>query len=277
MLGCAEKLTQPVVDPEPSLSVEKNSVLDTDEEREAVQRVEGEAKTNVGKDNERSLARAEHTTPRVKVAAAAERSLVLHAVATGGDVEDQVEGPSQGLVEEKADDVVDGGVLEEVELGEKALQVISLGAGSKGHILVHVASEAVVAVVGELPGEVGDAKNGVREPADNVVEGLVLGEGAMAALVAQNPDAGANEALNVAVDDPGERSQVEIRNGGNVGDGSITQADSHAKITDQVGQSDDSRGLKAVLGDGIPDGVDVRELRFRHEPVSISSQSIGSK
>lgn len=161
----------------------------------------------------------------------------------------------------------DGGVLEElVEVdGTKQglLGGLRLSGGDEGHVLLHVTGEAVVTVVRELPREVRDHEGGVEHPADHVVQLLVLGEGTMAALVTQNPDTGANETLDEAVNHPGGTADDGVLNGGDVGESSPHEGGHHGVVPEDIVEGRPERRLKAVSGNGVPDGLDIRVLRLR--------------
>lgn len=56
------------------------------------------------------------------------------------------------------------------------------------------------------------------------IQALVLGEGTVAALMSQDPDASKDEALNGGVGDPSSGSQVDGGQHRNVGDGEVDQS-----------------------------------------------------
>lgn len=82
----------------------------------------------------------------------------------------------------------------------------------------------------------------------------------MAALVAEDPDAGADEALQPAVEHPGDAAVEGFGDGGDVGQGGVGQAGDHGEVTEDIVEGGDERGLEAVGGDGVPDGLNVGEL-----------------
>lgn len=84
------------------------------------------------------------------------------------------------------------------------LLVVYASGGDENHVLLHVAGELVVTVVRELPREVRDHESGVTEESDSVVQFLVLGEGAVTTLMAQDPETGADEALDEPVGAPSD-------------------------------------------------------------------------
>lgn len=87
----------------------------------------------------------------------------------------------------------------------------------------------------------------------------MLGEGTVTSLVAQDPKTSANEALNEAIDNPGNGPEGGILNGGDVSNGGPAKSANHGNIAKQIGHGDGHLGLKAVLRDGSPNGVDIRE------------------
>lgn len=155
------------------------------------------------------------------------------------------------------DELVGGRILEHLKGSHCALEIVRLGPRDKGHVLLHVAGEHVVAVVRKLPGVVRHQQSRVGEEADNVVEPAVLGKGAVSGLVSQDPKTSADQALNEAIDNPGNGPESGIRNGGNVRDGSPAKSSNHDNIAHQIAHGDGHGWLKAVLGDGSPDGVDI--------------------
>jgi hypothetical protein len=104
----------------------------------------------------------------------------------------------------------------------------------------------------DLPGEVGDEQDRVQRPADDIVDSLVWREGAVAALVGEDPDAGAGAALEEAVKDPGEDAEGER---GEVVDlqGEVEEDSGVDEVADYVGAGDEEGAVEAVRGDGIAD------------------------
>lgn len=219
-----------------------------------------ERQANVRQGNKGSFAATEHGAGRVKMAAAQEAGRgLLVAVGSSRHVEQQVKDPAKELVEDERDGLEHGRVLEVLHVeGELALLVVVLRLGDKGHVLFHVAGELVVAVVGKLPRVVRHHEARVGEEAHDVVEQRVFGKGAVAGLVAQDPEPGADEALDVAVDDPGRDPQRRVLDGGDVAHGGPAERANHEGITDQVAHGPQHRRLEAVLRDRLAQGVDVR-------------------
>lgn len=76
---------------------------------------------------------------------------------------------------------------------------VGLAVGHENGVLVHVVVVSVVAGVAELPAEEGDHQHAVEEPAGNGVDGKVLGERIMAAVVCKDPETSEETSLDEAV------------------------------------------------------------------------------
>lgn len=221
-------LTEPVVDPEVGLRVGQQDILYANDTRQLVKAKKGHGQAQVRQSNERGLIGTKDGAGGVEVALAKPVSLSLKTSTAGGGVQEQVREPSEELVRDKLNEVVNRGVLEKLQLGENSLlQVIGASPGDKCHVLLHVAGVTVVAVVRELPGEVGDQQQGVREKANDIIELLVLAEGAVAGLVTEDPDTGADQTLDEAVNDPGCRAGSGVRDLGDEGNGGPAERSSH--------------------------------------------------
>lgn len=190
--------------------------------------------------------------------------LALHAVLASRRVDEQVRLPASELVEEELEHLHDGDVLKElrveVQVGEALAGALLDGLGHKGHVLLHVAGEAVVAVVRVLPRKVGHHERRVHEPAHEVVEAAVHREGAVAALVRQNPHARQDQALDVAVDDPRGGAPELVLDLRNVRQGRVAQRKGQRVVAHDIAHGPRRRRLKAVGGNPAFDGVDVWEL-----------------
>lgn len=249
-----------MVDPEVRLSIGQQHRARSNDASELVQSKEHRAEANVSQEDEGGFAATEHGAAGSKVALAQDVGCgPLETGRASRDVEGQVHLPSEKLVREQGNQLVDGSVLKHLKDRQDALGIVGLGPGNKRHVLLHMAGVHVVTVVRELPRVVGDQETGVRQEANNVVQRGVLGEGTVTGLVAQDPKTGGNQALNEAVDNPGNGPEGGILNGGDVGDGGPAKSSNHGHIPEQIGHGDGHLGLKAVLGDGGPDGVDIRE------------------
>lgn len=250
------------MDPEVGDGIEEEHVPASDDSGAVVDHARGDEEANVGDKDPEALAGAEDGAHGVEVALGPPAGgFALEAVGAAGDVEEEVGLPAEELVGEEADEGDDGGVLEEVVLDadaeDAALLVLGLGAGHESHVLLHVAGEAVVAGVGVLPREVGHEEEGVGGPADDVVDAGVQGEGAVAALVGEDPETRAHEALDEAVGDPGGAADARVLDAGDVGDGGVGQRRDEEGVPHEIRARDPERGLEAVGGDGVADGVDV--------------------
>lgn len=255
-----------MVHPEVRHEVEEEHGVPAEDGRAVVDGRTGDHEANVGDGNVQRLAGPEDGARGVKVALGAPAlAVLLTAVGASRDVEEEVSLPSEQLVHDQPEQRDNGRILEQVsidaELGEEALLVVLLGARHEGHVLLHVAREPVVAGVRELPREEGNKKERVGRPSHNAVDALVEGEGAVAALVRENPEARAHEALDETVDEPrrdAERLVLDLGDVGNRGPGEHRNAND---VSREVRERDPEGGLEAVGRDGVADGVDVRVLR----------------
>jgi hypothetical protein len=254
-----KKLTEPVVNPEVGNKPQEHDGGDANLLRRPVENGAEDGETNVGEEDEDGLVGAEDGAEGVEVADAEPLAEAgdgaLQTALAGGGVEEHVHLPAEELVGDEVDELGDGSVLEELSpvdteepglaggalsggllLAEGGLVDVALGLahGDEGHVLLHVAGEAVVAVVRELPGEVRDAEEGVEEPAGHIVDAGVRAEGAVAALVSENPDAGADKALEEAVDHPGGDAVGGVGDAGDVGEGGPDERRDDAEVADDV-------------------------------------------
>lgn len=259
-----------MVNPDVRHAVEEERVEAANLLGDKVQHGAHDGQADVGEEDEDGLAGTEHGAGGVEVADAEPlgeaRGLALVGALAGGGVEEQVELPSEELVADEAQHLPDGRVVKELleaNAGEQGLAGrLGGGGGDKGHVLLYVAVVEVVAVVGELPREEGHQEEAVQGPAGDVVDLVVQGEGAVAALVAQDPDAGADEALDEAVDHPGGDAEVRVGDGGDEGEGSPDEGGHHGQVAEDVVVRGDQRRLEAMGGNSILDGLDVRENGF---------------
>lgn len=102
----------------------------------------------------------------------------------------------------------------------------------------------------------------MTEEADNIIQPLVLGEGTVAAFMAKDPEAGANEALNETVGDPGGGPERKIVNARDESRSSPAGGGDENNVAGQIGQRYRGRRLEALLRDGLPEGVDIGERFF---------------
>ncbi len=93
----------------------------------------------------------------------------------------------------------------------------------------------------------------MHDQSHGIVQLLGLGEGAMAAFVGENPDAGEDESLDGGVCNPRGESEVDVREERDEGDGEVDQGGEVEVIADDVGHGAEDRGLEAVCWNGIVD------------------------
>ncbi len=232
-----------------------------------VERSAGQQEADVRDGNVQSLAGAENSARRVKMALSEPAHVLLLAILSGRDVEQQVGLPASQLVDEQLEKVDDRSVLEEVgihvQVSDGAHGALVKSLRDEDHVLLHVVGEAVVAVVGELPREERHQQDGVEEPAHDTVEGIVRGESTVPALVPQDPDAYADETLDVAVDNPGRGAPDRVRDLRDVGESSPRQPAGHEQVPNDIAHRDPCGRLEAVSRDGISNGLNVRKFRRR--------------
>ena len=157
------------------------------------------------------MAAREETADGVKVAGRSSRP----ALGAGRNVHQQIQLPAEQLVSDQLQERHDGRLLGQmlqlldahVLLGRQLL----VGPRHEHRILLHVSGIPVVAGVGDFPREVGHHQKRVGGPADEVVEGLVVREGAVAALVGQDPESRTHAALEEAIGGPGDDAQGQRR------------------------------------------------------------------
>lgn len=233
-----------MVNPHVRDDVKKRNSLPADVEGAPVQSAAGESQAQIRKSDEDGLTGAEDGRGRLKVAHAQPALVVtLKTLLSSGGVDQEVSLPSSQLVEDQLDDLDNGRVLDhlgvQVKVGQAAGGALVDSLGDESHVLLHVAGVVVVTVVAVLPAEVGDEQGGMHDPAHHVVELAVHGESAMAALVSQNPDTGADEALDVTVDHPGGGTQPVVLDLRNVGQGKVAKSKSLSIVTNDIGHGDE--------------------------------------
>jgi hypothetical protein len=248
-----------VVHPEVGNEVDEESLEQTNLLTEVPDSRAHEQKTEIRNRNEMALRLGPQRPRGIKVAVGLEpaRALSLDRTALGSrsDIEEEVRLPPGELVREQAGKRVDGCILEHLEpLGEVARFAcdVLFSPGDERRVLLRVVCVAVVARVRDLPGEVGDEQDRVQRPADDIVDALVRGEGTVAALVREDPDAGAGATLEEAVEDPGDDAEGER---GEVIDlqGEVEEDPGVDEVADYVGAGDEEGAIEAVRGDGIAD------------------------
>lgn len=209
------RLTEPVVDPEVRDAVPDGQVEPAKGAAEVIEGAEGDDQANVADEDVLGILGLVQRAGRVEVVDAASEAVVL-ALATAltlalvevvaGDVGEQVVGPADKLLHDQHEESVGGRLLGQlrqlVDHLADASGVLLASAGEEDHVALHVAGGGVVLVVRDLPAKVGDEQGGVEEPAGDVVDEAGVGEGAVAALVGNDPETGAEEALQDGVDGP---------------------------------------------------------------------------
>lgn len=216
----------------------------------------------------------------ILLALATALKLALVLVVSGG-IGEEVHGPADELLADGVDEGRNWGLLGElVELVDGAADArgeFLTGLGHEDHVALHVAGGLVVLAVGDLPGEVGDEEGGVADEARGVVQDLGGREGLVAALVGQNPETGAKEALDDGVETPEGRAR---RGPGDVlgSDEVVGEGKGEAEtgdIPEDVGEAAQARALEAVLGDGIADVVDREVGQLELVAVGVEQGAIG--
>ena len=172
--------------------VQQNDIPGPDLSRRIVQDGAHDQQAQIRQGHAQRLRPAEDLAEGVEVAGHAGAAATLgQTLGTGGNVQEQIQLPAHQLVADQLDEGHDGGLLgqmlELLDADVLLLGQLFVGPGDEDGVLLHVPGVAVVAGVGDLPGEVGDHEERVGGPADKVVEGLVLGEGTVAALMGENP------------------------------------------------------------------------------------------
>lgn len=208
------------MNPEVRHKVKQSHGLPANDGGGEVKSTENKSQAQVGISNVESLVGAEDSRGRLEMAHTEPAGvLALETALSGGCVDQEVRLPASELVEDKLEHLDGGDVLEQlwvhVQAGQSLLGSLLNGLGYKSHVFLHVPSETVVTVVAVLPREVRHEQRRVHEPAHEVVEPLVNGEGTVAALVSQNPNTGEDETLDVTVGDPGGGTQGRV---GDLGD-----------------------------------------------------------
>jgi hypothetical protein len=218
------------------------------------------------------------TTEAVALALAAALTLALVEV-VAGDVGHEVVGPADQLLPDEHEEGDDGGLLG--ELGElvghaaDAGGVLLAGLGVEDHVPLDVGGGLVVLAVGDLPAEVGHEEGRVEEPAGGVVDDARGREGLVTALMGDDPEAGAEEALEDAVQTPedGPRRLGGDVLGGHEVVGEVEGGGKAGHVPEDVGPATDGGPLEAVLGDGIADVLD--GIVGRGEGVAVGVDEVG--
>lgn len=165
------------------------------------------------------------------------------AVLLSGQIEEKISRPSKQLVHDIVPESNDWGVLgkfcELDHVGLGTLSEIRLHprfsrVWDESSVLINVAGCLVVLGVTDSPRVEGNEEERVHDQAHGVIELLVLGEPAMAALVCQNPDASEDETLDSGVRNPGRESKVGIGEQRDICDGEVDESREVEIIADDV-------------------------------------------
>ena len=193
-------LTEPVVHPEVGEKVPDSHVSQTKLAREQCQSRTSKHKPKVAEQNELGLSVIVQRAGGIKVVdttaiaifpTLAASLTVLLMVIMSSDVRHEVIGPPNQLLSDENHQGVQRRILRQLtELVHHLAKLGGLGLASarhKNHIALHVCRCLVVLAVGELPAEVGHEEGRVDDPAGNVIYERRVGEGAVAALVGNDP------------------------------------------------------------------------------------------
>lgn len=227
-----------------------------------VNRTHGEGKSNVAKGNKGCLRWGENVGSRVQMALfvirrrlAVALSQTLHA-STG--VHQDVGGPAENLVENKSTNGdnwrVGGSVIHDLLQNGRLSRLgvdIRLAVRDENGVLLHVVMVAMMTCVAELPAEKRNHQHAVQEPASHGVDGEVVGEGIMAAVVGENPEASEEASLDEAVKCPeghgDEQRSIQLRKL----DGGIEERAHDDEIANHVRKGANHRALEAFGWNGI--------------------------
>lgn len=274
---------KPVVDPQPGHEPVDEHVEEAVVLGPQVHGGEGGHNTDVQQHHVPVLMFLEHRGRRHIVRLANHRvALVLLA----GSVNHQVRLQARKLLEKKHQRRPNGRLLHEIgDFGHAlGLHVLLLGVWDKHHVTRHVAGSLMVLGVGEFPREVGNDQVRVQNPANHVVDILVVRKRTMATLVGKNPQAKAKETNEVRVHHPEGASghsrggliarELDLRD---VGEAHVADGHHQNNIANHISERSDQGAVVAVLGNGrknILNGV-VGDLEVVSE--SVHSDQIGRR
>lgn len=260
-----------MVHPEVGDKVPHKHVGPSEAVAEVVQDAAGDEDTNIAHDDTASMLVVINRASGIEVVNTAEKTIALSLTPTlalalmevvAGDVGEEVVGPAEELLSDEHDEGVDGGLLGELaelvgHLAE-AGGLLLAGAGHEDHVALEVSGGLVVGRVGQLPRVVRDEESRVEEPARDVVDGPRGGEGLVTALVGEDPDAGAEEALEHGVQRPktsagGRRGDVL---GGHIVVEDVKRRGEAEQVAGDVQVALEGGPLEAVGGDGVADILD---------------------
>lgn len=215
------------------------------------------------------------TTGKAVLLALAPSLGLASVVVVTGDIDGEIHGPAEQLLEKQGAGRQNWGLLHQlaqlVHSSADARSIVLPGLGNEDHITGHVAGSFVVLSVGDLPREVRDQQERVAEPADGVIQDLGRRECLVTALVSQNPQTGCDEALNNGVDSPQTRSH---RHGGHVLRRHIIveeveDSGQNGQVPEHIVQALSGRAMEAVGRDGIPNLLDGEVGKLELVPVGV--------
>lgn len=280
---------EPVVHPEVGEKVPDSQVGPAKGRTEVVESRAGEKQTEIRDENVGGLLVVVERAAGDKVVDTAASTVVLAlataltlalVVVVASDVGEEVVGPADELLADEEGKGVGGSVLGELaQLVDQTAETRSLllaGTGHKDHVALHVAGGLVVLAVGILPGEVGDEQGRVKNPASDVVDEVGIREGAVSALVGNDPETSAKETLEEGVDSPESTADPDVGDvlGGHVvvvdgkGGGEVEHVAEDVEITLEGG------ALEAVLGNGIANVLDGEVGRSELVAVGVNQLSV---
>lgn len=123
----------------------------------------------------------------------------------------------------------------------------------KRRVLFDISRRLVVLRVAQSPAVEGYEQERVHDEAHGVIKLLTLREGAMAALVCQDPYSGKDEALHRGVSCPGCEPEVDIGEERNIGDGEVDEGREVEVVAGHVGHGAEDGGFEAPGWNGIVD------------------------
>lgn len=269
--GGAKSLTKPVVDPKVWDDVPNEKVGHAKVLANQVENANSDHQAEIAEQDELLVLLLVQRAGREEVVDAARETVglactlalnLLVVVVVASDVGDEVHEPAAKLLGNHVGGSGNRGLLD--ELGKLVDHLADSGGvdfaglGDKDHVALHVASGLVVLAVGDLPGEVRDEQCRVEDPANRVVEGLGGGKGLVAALVGNDPEAGAEETLHDRVESPEAGSDGRRGNvlGSNIVVGEVEGGGDADYVAGNVGKASGRGALKAAGGNGIADLLD---------------------
>ena len=132
-----------------------------------------------------------------------------------------------------------------------------LASGHKNSVLLHVVRIAVVARVAELPAEKWHHEHAVQGPAGRCVDGEIVRERVVTALVSQDPQAREEAALNEAVQRPGGHGESQWQVQLHEFDGGVEETGHSDQVASHVGEGADHGALEALRGNGVAEDFHV--------------------